>query len=93
MIIGNNNPINKNQNNFYNNSLKEKNNFETKYNRLKNDTKNHNIFVEDIHSQVHSNPTSSKDMNAKALAMLQERLNKGLISLDEFNKQCTKLRK
>lgn len=93
MIIGNNNPINKNQNNFYNNSLKEKNNFETKYNRLKNDTKNHNIFVEDIQSQVHSDPTSAQDMKTKSLAMLQERLNKGLISLDEFNKQCAKLRK
>lgn len=92
MLIGNNNPINKN-NNYYDNALKEKNNFETKYNRLKNDTKNHHMFVEDLYSQVHSDPTNSKDMTTKSLAMLQERLNKGLISLEEFNKQCSKLRK
>lgn len=92
MLIGNNNPLN-NKNNFYNNSLKEKNNFETRFNRLKNDTKNNNKFVEDIYNQVHSDPTSAKDMKSKSLAMLQERLDKGLISLEEFNKKCTQLRK
>ena len=92
MLIGNNNPLN-NKNNCYNNSLKDKNNFEKRFNRLKNDTKHHNKFVEDINTQVHSDPTSAKDMKNKSLAMLQNRLDNGLISLEEFNKKCSQLRK
>lgn len=101
MIIGNNNSFNNNnfnanaaKTNMYNNAQREKNNFQTKFNRLKNETnnRNNNPFVKDLYTQQHSDPTSAKDMNSKSLAMLQERLDKGLISFDEFNKKCAQLR-
>ena len=83
MIIG--------DNNFKNNS------FENKFKRY-NDNKNnqnqgHNIFVKDIKENVYSNATSTNDMNDKALAMLNERLKNGLITLEEFNKKCQELAK
>ena len=41
----------------------------------------------------HTNVMSKNEMNDKALAMLQDRLRKGLISMDEFNKMCNQLGK
>lgn len=79
MIIGNNN----NDNNF-------NNNFNGKINGpdIDNPNKSHNPFVDDINSMQHSNPTSREEMRDKSLAMLQDRLEKGLISLDEFNQKA-----
>lgn len=83
MIIGNNN----NNNNFNNN------NFENKFKKYQDNTQNHtgNIFVKDIKQHVYGDPTSSNDMNDKALAMLNERLQNGLITLEEFNKKCQEI--
>lgn len=97
MIIGGNNQNNNmNSNRMYENSLRENNNFNTKFNRIKEESKNipiKNPFVDDIKTKHYSDPTSAKSMNNKSLAMLQERLNNGLISLEEFNKKCAKLNK
>lgn len=102
MIIGNSN------NNFNNsdktkaisglnkNILNENNKFQKKFEQI-----NHNNnkavkkrnFVENISSLQHSDPTSKKDMHTKSLAMLQERLNNGTITLEEFNKRCAALAK
>ncbi len=89
MIIGNNNDFKNN------NFLNTKNNFKTKFNQYKNNEKtNHkNIFVKDIKEQVYTNVNNRDDMYNKSLAMLNERLNNGLISLDEFNKQVKELLK
>ena len=52
-----------------------------------------NIFVKDISSQQHVDPTNKSDMSDKSLAMLHERLEQGLISFEEFNKKCIELGK
>lgn len=89
--------ISKNNNNSYENSLKQRNAFHKKLDLLQKDNKkinlNSNPYVEDIKSINHSNPISNKDMRTKSLAMLQERLDKGLITLEEFNKKCNALSK
>lgn len=81
MIIG------KNDN--YNNQI---NNFNTKFNTLKEQNKNNpinkNPFVDDISVKKHTNPINNNDMADKSLAMLHERYKNGLISLEEFNKKC-----
>jgi len=41
----------------------------------------------------HTNVMSKDEMNEKAFSMLQDRLSKGLISIDEFNKMCNQLRR
>ncbi len=41
----------------------------------------------------HTDVTSKNEMNDKAFAMLQDRLNKGLISMEDFNKMCNQLGK
>ncbi len=100
MIIGNSN------NNFNNNDkikgisglnkniLNENNKFQKKIEQVGNNkvVKNGN-FVEGISTLQHSDPTSKNDMRTKSLAMLQERLNNGTISLEEFNKRCAALAK
>ena len=89
--------ISKNNNNSYENSLRQRNDFQKKFNRLQEENKkmgiNPNPYVEDIKSINHSNPISNKDMRTKSLAMLQERLDNGLITLEEFNKKCNALSK
>ena len=89
MIIGN-NGFNGNGNGF------QGNNFENKFKRYNENGETHqgrNIFVKDIKEQVHANVNSKDEMSDKTLAMLHERLAQGLITLDEFNKQCEKLGK
>lgn len=83
MIIG--------DNNFKNNSFENK--FKRYNNNKNNQNNNHNIFVKDIKENVYSNASSTKDMNDKALAMLNERLKNGLITLEEFNRKCQELAK
>ncbi len=96
MIIGNNNNGNKfrnENNNFLNtNDSYENNSFKNKFKQYKeNKVSKNNIFVKDIKEQKYSNINSSDEMFNKSLAMLNERLNKGLISLEEFNKQVNLL--
>lgn len=89
MIIGNNRNDNKfKDNNFLND------NFDTKFNQYKDNskiTKKKNIFVKDIKEQAHTNVNSQDDMYNKSLAMLNERLKNGLITLEEFNRQIKEL--
>ena len=83
------------KNNNFNN---EKNNFETKMDSIKNnaqivDEANLNPFVEDVNSANYSDPTNTKAMNEKRLSMLQDRLDQGQISFNEFNEQARKINK
>ena len=73
-------------------------NFEKNFNRLKEEgaklnSLKKNQFVEDIKTLNYSNPTNSKQMRNKSLSMLQERLDKGLITLEEFNRKCKNIGK
>lgn len=89
MIIGN----NRNDNKFKDNNFLS-DNFDTKFNQYKDNskmTKKKNIFVKDIKEQAHTNVNSQDDMYNKSLAMLNERLKNGLITLEEFNRQVKKL--
>ena len=86
MIIGNSN----------NNPMSENNNFNNKMNEIKKNSELNtfrNQFVQDINSTQHSDPTSRNDMHNKSLAMLQDRLEKGIISVEEFNKKVSNLNK
>ena len=47
------------------------------------------MFVEDNTINKHTDPTNQNDMYDKTLAMLNERLQKGAITLEEFNKKCS----
>lgn len=82
MIIGN------NQNN-------QNQAFNTKMNTIKENAVNTRGIVSPIsHDTIqHKDVLNQNDMNDKAFAMLQERLNNGLISIEEFNKKCTQLGK
>ncbi len=82
MIIGKNNP----------NSLQ---NFNEKMNTIKENGQLTKNTVSPIRTDTlkHKDILSKDDMNDKAFAMLQERLNNGLITVEEFNKKCTQLSK
>lgn len=83
MILGN--------NNF------SKENFQNKMNAIKNNASNMNsnksINTNSISTNQYKDVTNQDEMISRSLEMLQERLNKGLISYEEFQKQCTKLGK
>lgn len=86
MIIGNNN------NNNINNQLKP--NINHKFNNQNNNiNKKNNQWNNINHTPKYYNVNSTKDMHEKSFDMLQERLNNGLITLDEFNKKCNELNK
>ncbi len=90
MIIGNNNPFNKD--NKFNKDSFENNNFKTKFKQYnENKRTESNIFTKDIKEQKYSNVNSKDEMYDKSLAMLNERLKQGLISIDEFNRKCNEL--
>ncbi len=81
-----------------NDAFNQNTNFEKKFNHLKeqNDKlklNKKNPFVEDIKTINYANPTNREEMRNKSLSMLQERLDKGLITLEEFKKKCNALRK
>lgn len=84
MIIGKNN----NQNNF--NQA-----FNNKMNTIKENAQVTKGIVSPIaHDTLqHKDVLSKNDMNDKAFSMLQERLDNGLITIEEFNKKCTQLGK
>lgn len=96
MIIGDNKPENgnffKNNNDFLNN---EKETFDKRIKQYKDNgkAKKTNIFVKDLKSTQYSNSSNQNEMLDKSLAMLNERLNNGTISLEEFNKKCNEIAK
>lgn len=99
MIIGNNN---QNQNSFKNSNQETSNSsfpnsFENRWNKVQEYNKdrptNHNVFVKDIKEQKYANTTDTIGMQDRTLAMLNERLEKGTISLEEFNQKCAQLGK
>lgn len=79
MIIG--------RNNSFNNKRFEKTNFSN----LHKETEKKNIFTNDVSAYRYANPLDSDKMHEKALAMLQDRLDKGLISMEEFNVQLKRI--
>ena len=48
-------------------------------------------FVEDVNSTSYADPTNTKAMNEKRLAMLHDRLEQGQISFNEFNEKARKI--
>ena len=54
---------------------------------------NTNGFVKNLSEHKHVNPTNSNAMHDKTLALLNDRLQKGQISIEDFNKQCQQLGK
>lgn len=94
MIIGNNNPLN--QKNHFEKQSFNKNNNQVKQNQQlledRQETKK-NTFTQDLSTFKHTNATNNNDMYDKSLAMLHERLDKNLITLEEFNKKCEQLGK
>jgi hypothetical protein len=85
MIIGNNSNFNSNKNKFQNKMDKIKRNSE-----LFQDN-NINPFVEDVNSSNYSNASDTKNMNNKRLAMLNERLQAGLITPEQFHREVDKI--
>ena len=78
MIIGNNNPTS--NSNFMKNVP----------NNPGSNDKPHTL-PERKAAQINANVMNKNDMADKSFAMLQERYANGLISLEEFTKQCNKL--
>jgi len=104
MIIGNSSGNFGNQNNFRNNNNTNNNNmpsmpnnFENRFNKVqeynRERTQMSNGFVKNIQEQKYSSVTDTHGMQDRTLAMLHDRLEKGTISLDEFNRQCELLGK
>lgn len=79
MIIG--------KNNSFNNKRFEKTNFSN----LHKGTEKKNIFTNDVSAYRYANTLDSDKMHEKSLAMLQDRLDKGLISMEEFNVQLKRI--
>ncbi len=83
MIIGNNN---------FNN-----NNFTNKFNRIKKEgernKKRLNPTLVDKNAFNYGNTKNKQQMADKSFAMLQDRYNNGLISLEEFTRKCNNLEK
>ena len=83
MIIGNNTNI-------------KKTSFNKKLDQIKDNNNNYtsskvNPFVDNVNSQKYNNASDTKNMNNKRLAMLHERLEKGLITVEQFSKECKKI--
>lgn len=87
MIIEDKNNINR-----FNDKNGMSSNFENKFKQYsENKVVSNNIFVKNIKDQKYTNVNNKDDMYNKSLAMLNERLSKGLISFEEFNKQVNAL--
>lgn len=102
MIIGNNNPGNlNNQNSFRGNNQSNtqlpntENTFENRWNTIQEQNRirqpHSNGFVKNIQDQKYASSTDTHGMQDRTLAMLHDRLEKGTISLEEFNRKCTQL--
>lgn len=81
MIISNNN-FNSNANNFQN-----------KMNSIRENANNFTSNSNSINTNRYKDINNSNEMLDKSLEMLQDRLNHGLISYEDFQKQCAKLGK
>lgn len=98
MIIGgnnfNNNPLTKNttfeQTNFKNNNKQIEQNQQI---LAKHSTNKENTFTGELSTFKHTSATNNDAMYDKSLAMLHERLDNNLITLDEFTKKCEQLGK
>ena len=92
MLMGKNNSQN---NSFNSNPTNFTSNFDERFNTvLKEAIKNGNKispYAKDDKAMNYANVNSKHEMADKSFAMLQERLNNGLISLEEFNKKCQQL--
>ena len=75
-----------------NTNIQPKNNF-TNNNPSINNQPNNNYINDWSQTAQHKNIMDKQEMQDRSFQMLQERLNKGLISLDEFNKICSKMGK
>ena len=103
MIIGNNNPGNNfnNQNSFRGNNQNNSqmpnvgNTFENRWNTIQEQNRvrqpHSNGFVKNIQDQKYASSTDTSGMQDRTLAMLHDRLEKGTISLEEFNRKCAQL--
>jgi hypothetical protein len=83
MIIGNDNNFKKTTFDQKLNQVKENNDLYT--------NSNVNPFVEDVNSMTYNNASDTENMNNKRLAMLHERLEQGLITVEQFSKECKKI--
>ncbi len=94
MIIGSNKP---NENKFKNNNFLNNNSFDNKFKHYQENANSNynrkNIFTEDISTMKYTNINNKNEMYTKSIALLHDRLSKGLITLDEFNKQINRLTK
>lgn len=101
MIIGNNNSNNfGNQNSFRpqqnNNQIPNNGNtFQNRWNTVQEANRvrqpRSNGFVKNIQDQKYASSTDTRGMQDRTLAMLHDRLEKGTISLEEFNRKCAQL--
>ena len=80
MIIGKNTNLQANRNRFVNNNNT-------------NQTPGINPMIENTRAMQHTDVTNKNEMNNKAYSILEDRLNKGLITMEEFNKKCALLGK
>ena len=85
MIIGKDTNVNFNKNNAFLNNQDDNPNLTGNL-----DT---NMLREKNRAMQHTDVTSKEEMNDKAFTMLQDRLSKGLISMEDFNKMCNQLGK
>ena len=73
------------------------NNFTNKFNRIKKEGERNkerlNPTLVDKKAFNYSNTKSKQQMADKSFAMLQDRYNNGLISLEEFTRKCNNLEK
>lgn len=103
MIIGNNNSGNSfnNQNSFRGNTSQNNQNssmgntFQNRWNTVQEQNRirqpRSNGFVKNIQDQKYASTTDTHGMQDRTLAMLHDRLEKGTISLEEFNRKCAQL--
>ena len=81
MLIGNNTNFNNDNNNFNN-----------KMRVIKENTTNSNI-IKNNDTNMYKNITNTNETSDKAFQILKDRLDNGLITLDEFNQKCNKINK
>lgn len=80
----------------FNNQQSQTRRFNENFQRLQTQNKhmnNTNGFVKNLSEHKHVDPTNHNAMHDKTLALLNDRLQKGQISMEEFNKQCQQLGK
>ena len=71
-----------------------KDNFQNKMNAIKNNASNmNNSNMNYTNTNQYKDITNQDEMIERSIEMLEERLSNGLISPEEFQKQCAKLGK